>query len=41
MANALEQSEKLLGAINESIRDQEGEEVLRQLSAGGLWIGQG
>jgi hypothetical protein len=41
MSNVLEQSEKLLGSINESIRDQEGEEILQKLSAGGLWIGQG
>ncbi|KAJ3522358.1 hypothetical protein NMY22_g11925 [Coprinellus aureogranulatus] len=41
ITKALDQSEKLLGSINESIRDQEGEEVLKQLSAGGLWIGQG
>jgi len=41
MAEALDISEKLLGSINETIRDQEGREVLEKLSAGGLWIGQG
>jgi hypothetical protein len=41
MATALELSEKLLGNINETIREQEGREILQKLSAGGLWIGQG
>ncbi|KAF6758250.1 Dbl homology domain-containing protein [Ephemerocybe angulata] len=41
MSKALELSEKLLGSINETIRDQEGKEILQKLSAGGLWIGQG
>jgi actin cytoskeleton-regulatory complex protein PAN1 len=37
---ALDMSEKILENINESIRDQEGYEKLRDLSQY-LWIGQG
>lgn len=41
IAEATELSEKLLGSINETIRDQEGQETLKKLSDSGLWVGQG
>jgi len=40
MHKALTIAEKILDHINESIRDQEGREVLRVISQH-LWIGQG
>lgn len=37
---ALEEVERVLGQVNEAIRDQEGRERLKAISAN-LWIGQG